>query len=280
MSEWSFVKTKRKERNNKNVGTRFRGSRAKEFIEANQGPDLTSAELIVIVDKIMSTVDKLRTHHTEFCKRITQAYQQFDGNTDLENRNNLDLICYGIGNISCSPSALLQFSLAVLLKQDLVVDYCECFDPMFTDNDKRICSELGFTSNVTNCHGKHCARRKCIYYMPHCPYRLYCNILWANREALAGIFIIGNSFDSYLLRRFEDESSNTDCVRQVACITREVPVWVESEGSKGNTENLLLQFENAFNDLGAMHFSGTLEGYIWPSEESIDEATSQDVEVF
>ena len=31
-----------------------------------------------------------------------------------------------------------------------------------------------------------------LFYMPHCPYRLYCNLLWANWHSLHKIFILGN----------------------------------------------------------------------------------------
>ena len=35
---------------------------------------------------------------------------------------------------------------------------------------------------------------RCLFYMPHCPYRLYCNLLWANMSCLDELVILGNRY--------------------------------------------------------------------------------------
>lgn len=47
--------------------------------------------------------------------------------------------------------------------------------------------------------------------MPHCPYRLYCNVLWSHWHTLDDVCILGNSFESYSLRRIHiNPSSKVD----------------------------------------------------------------------
>lgn len=36
--------------------------------------------------------------------------------------------------------------------------------------------------------------RSTLFYMPHCPYRLYCSVLWTNWEFLDNIAILGNRY--------------------------------------------------------------------------------------
>ena len=74
-----------------------------------------------------------------------------------------------------------------------------------------VCESLGIKVVLENRKGKHSAadlrsigsstkeravvnEGLTLFYLPHCPYRLYCNLLWANwnAQALQNIYIIGN----------------------------------------------------------------------------------------
>lgn len=148
------------------------------------------------------------------------------------------LVVLGIGQFSESPAALLQISFAVCLASDLhlleCVDGCQStsnddsssqstmaesninndgnkkadgactlFDPLLTEIEKIVCARLGIAVSNENNRGKEAFLDKTLVFMPHCPYGLYCNLLWANWFHLNSIVIIGNSFKSYGIRRLD-----------------------------------------------------------------------------
>lgn len=100
------------------------------------------------------------------------------------------------------------------------------YDPNMTSYDRLVCERLGISVLSTNLKGKHKANNYtainnhngcnalahtfddpsivdrqsedgCCYtlfFLPHCPYRLYCNLLWENWEDLDKLFILGNRY--------------------------------------------------------------------------------------
>lgn len=92
-------------------------------------------------------------------------------------------------------------------------------------------------------------RQIALFFMPHCPYGLYSSLLWRNWHMLDRLIILGNSFESYALRRISKDShpkskSNTDqlsssnrgdgcngglidsdMVKRVTPYTTEQPAW-------------------------------------------------------
>ena len=57
-----------------------------------------------------------------------------------------------------------------------------CYDPENKRGKYRFTAESNSNSGCT------------LYFMPHCPYRLYCNILWENWDILDNILILGNRY--------------------------------------------------------------------------------------
>jgi hypothetical protein len=118
-----------------------------------------------------------------------------------------DVVVLGVGKFTESYNALLQLSLAILLFNEL-----ECmltqgargtkvslsvYDPVMTVEEVRICKDvLNMGVLLENTAGKICTRDgvRTVFYMPHCPYRLYCNVLWANWFLLEHIYIVGNRY--------------------------------------------------------------------------------------
>ena len=87
--------------------------------------------------------------------------------------------------------------------------------------------------------------------MPHCPYRLYCNLLWENWYNLSNIIIYGNSFSSYSLRRINinDKLDLTNCIVCMESFITEKTLKLEKSNNSQIIPRELLHFENAFNDL-------------------------------
>jgi hypothetical protein len=105
------------------------------------------------------------------------------------------IVALGIGSL-VSPTSQLQLALFLCLCRVLLTseDYASCsiFDPVLTDMDRDLYKHLGIPVLTVNTKGKHTATARTLFFMPHCPYRLYCNVLWANWENLERIRIFGN----------------------------------------------------------------------------------------
>lgn len=145
------------------------------------------------------------------------------------------LIALGIGRFMISKTAQWQWSLLLLLKDLLPKDrsLIMCYDPMFTVYEVKECQLAGIEVSTTNDQGLWPEDKDpntaaeavtLFYYMPHCPYQLYCNVLWSNWAQLNRILILGNSFSSYGLRRAmmpiepENELKSADLVKQLSSV--------------------------------------------------------------
>ena len=134
------------------------------------------------------------------------------------------IISLGIGKFTSSPSALLQLAMVLCMQNEItdasstVVDNiaydqdtsiasstdvskeitrhhinCKVFDPMFSLKERNICRNLGLDVSDENKRGKHRTENgPTIFFMPHCPHRLYVNLLWENWNNLGDVIIFGN----------------------------------------------------------------------------------------
>lgn len=107
------------------------------------------------------------------------------------------ILSFGIGRLS-TPTSLLQLALYLGLCDKYLSRTMEegsgVFDPNITSVDREVYKALNITVLSENTKGKHTAsnRGKTLFFLPHCPYRLYCNTLWANWEQLDKVYIYGN----------------------------------------------------------------------------------------
>jgi hypothetical protein len=97
-------------------------------------------------------------------------------------------------NLGCSGTTSTITSAAEIAPSGQYHDKCKVvmFDPMFDSIEEEVCLKLGFESHTENLRGKHLAKGVTLFYMPHCPYRLYVNVLWANWHQLENVIILGN----------------------------------------------------------------------------------------
>ncbi len=112
----------------------------------------------------------------------------------------------GIGNFSSSPSSLLQLALFILLSEQFMSNVTDAFgaesvnrslyifDPTMSSDDVAICGTFGISVLTENKRGKHDVIGNTLFFMPHCPYRLYCNLLWQNWNCLHTVYILGNRY--------------------------------------------------------------------------------------
>jgi hypothetical protein len=113
------------------------------------------------------------------------------------------IVALGIGSL-VSPTSQLQLALFLCLCRILLTsgDYTSCsvFDPVLTAMDRELYKHLGVPVLTVNTKGKHSVTARTLFFMPHCPYRLYCNVMWANWENLERIHIFGNRLVGILHR--------------------------------------------------------------------------------
>lgn len=131
------------------------------------------------------------------------------------------IICLGVGNFSHSSSSLLQFAMFICLRERFLCDssirknstvkLCESFifDPILTEMEKTVCLRYKLSICEKNLFGQYLIPNQTendfgnvLFFLPHCPYQLYCNILWTNVKFLDRIYIIGNRFDTSIISKF------------------------------------------------------------------------------
>ena len=237
------------------------------------------------------------------------------------------LVGLGIGRFTASPSALLQLAFLSCLRAvegstvAAASPVTVVFDPLFSPLERRLCEQLGLTVSAENRRGMHrvAGGTTTLFFMPHCPYRLYVNLLWENWECLEHVVILGNSFQSYGLRRSltprpssstaatsaaaapppsssSSAEERSDCLHLLRDLVTEVPLWEQYREAhhkkgrpKGTTVGLdFAQVEAAFCDTSLHYFTrealqseaGRRVLAARPSRADIEEAARGDVELF
>jgi len=97
---------------------------------------------------------------------------------------------------------------------------------------------------------------KSLFYMPHCPMRLYCNVLWSHWESLDSTIIYGNSFHSYDERTLSEEGRTdpTNGILRIIPCTNEIPIKLRGNRRGDELYDALNHLETAFNDCNIISF--------------------------
>lgn len=167
---------------------------------------------------------------------------------ELKEQNDSD----DIGNIS-NMNSKHQRSVKMLF-----------FEPLMTDLERTILKDVLFVDIIeTNERGKRQAAssgRRTLFYMPHCPMRLYSNVLWANWGKIlwsGDVVVYGNDFYGYDDRILSNDE-RTDPTNAVLKIIPHMDAnqidGLTSKAGGGVESDLLVKIENAFNDCVVMTF--------------------------
>ncbi|XP_077776381.1 SRR1-like protein isoform X1 [Podarcis muralis] len=165
------------------------------------------------VEKALSAFEKLQL--TPPAESVLEPSSQLQQEPSRSRAQDLQCVCYGIGNFSSCVQARYQLAFLLLLLEELKIpeDLCYIFDPVFSTLEIKVLAHLGLTVLLENEEGKRCIHNPTIFYMVHCGKALYNNLLWSNWsiEALSKTVIIGNSFkgieDRVLSRIFQKDYS-------------------------------------------------------------------------
>lgn len=264
--EWTVVNSKTKASNKKSkVFLKFKSSLKSQHVNVTDH-NIKEQDLTTHLRE-MSELFKLSTFFQSLW-RIINEVECYSSTVSL-----------GIGNFSKSSSALLQFSFAICLKNSFETRNSQAcngkeilkffiYDPQFSAIEQKICEDFGFIVFSENTMGK-CEtidNKNTLFFMPHCPYRLYCNLIWKNWANLEKVFILGNSFNSYDLRRFSNNTiskgngtSSVDAVQFLLPIVEEVAIWSTVSAATFLSDNICRDrkfqyLENAFTDLSLHRF--------------------------
>lgn len=105
------------------------------------------------------------------------------------------VVMLGIGNFSKSNAALLQLSFGLELAREFqMTSPSIIYDPVMLAFEIDICLNMGLVLGVNELD-IHTASSCTLFYMPHCPYLLYTQVLWTNwGELLNNVKILGNRY--------------------------------------------------------------------------------------
>lgn len=247
--EWETVVRRRKGsgRSGSASRPRLKGKQLASSPPEREDSRMEESQVLALRSELELGLSRLRSHCAGLCSRVTQQVMTHD----YDGGEHADLICLGIGGFSSSQTALLQLVLALHLKETLLPSQSLIYDPCFTSQESEICRYFGFEVLTENLYGKYEIQRKTVFYMPHCPYRLYCNVLWRNKNRLCDLTIIGNSFLSYSLRRIslddQDGEDRTDLIRLLGRYFEESEIIDVNDCIR--REGILVHMDHAFNDL-------------------------------
>jgi SRR1 len=253
-------------------------------------PELVSAE----VAKLRALQQAIST--SAWFQRSLQALDRALQAQQAERSTVSELVCYGIGSMTSvarsSNNAKYQLAFALCLRDalragrsiDEALEQQQCvtsvYDPVMTSLDDAILIALKITVIDENEQGKRpitviknnsssssSSSSVTVFWMPHCPMRLYSNVLWSNWGAnLSSIIIIGNSFTSYSDRAFwtaadcDSDSSHDNCIRAVMPLCTEQSIAFINNKSTAiahnaaTNERQLPHIEAAFNDTACIWF--------------------------
>lgn len=231
-----LVKSKRKKNysaNNKIIINKSSSSNLQQIDE----------DVVVVVDKeymfnlnkkILEYKQKLRDYDTCFywskmqisLRKLLNEY--FSNN--INDHNNINLICYGLGSIDNNLCSRYQLALFLLIIDEinkfsimncsnekinnnetkLNINLVEFYDPVFNQNDKILLTDYFHFKLATK-------NEKCfksieknalnLFYMPHCGKAMYNNLLYSNwsKRSLTHLIILGNSFSTITTNNLDNK---------------------------------------------------------------------------
>ena len=185
-----------------------------------------------------------------------------------------DIVVFGIGNFGkkAFSASMLQLACALLLQRDLmtkdgIVPQLFYFEPMMSSSEKEVLLKFQSVKILQNSKGKHKVRKETLFFAPHCPMRLYSNIIWINwgSDLVEKIILFGNSFEAYDSRLLDrkDKDDITNCIFRTLEYTREHKVVFGDIN-----EDELFNLSRAFNDCSIIKFLSNSIDSTLPSLES------------
>lgn len=282
--------TKQRRGRNKKTHASFYGAGTQDDAKSEDGCKVSLKDLSLQIIRCAACLGR-----SGYIPRLLSAVRSVKSNDDV-NEGIGEIVCYGIGNFSepYSPS-MLQLACVLQVRRELAaitevfieeeatdemaldvfrkkseVDVFY-FEPEILSVERKILEEFNVEIIETNEQGKRrTSKNSCgtLFYMPHCPMRLYSNVLWANWDPdilfRGKLVIFGNDFCAYDERtvRREERSDPSNCVLQILPFAHSIKLKV-FEGKKRRNghvmaldDEVLVHIERAFSDTTITWFNG------------------------
>jgi hypothetical protein len=190
MSEaWTVVKPKKKSRNKGFNSKDFPNKAPKTILQVGRDkveeddPQRLSEAANRITNKLLKLGDVLSKSHV-YSKSV-DVLESLVSTAQFS-----QAVFLGIGSFSTSSSALLQLAFGLTLCRCFNVPLIEIWDPQMSSLDLTLCDRLLLTPN-REAPGRSISGPT-LYFMPHCPYMLYNQVMWSNWNELSNVIILGN----------------------------------------------------------------------------------------
>lgn len=294
--EWTFVVPKNNRRSRKQHDCKRKNN---DIINLSEPKEKEHVHQAII--RCMSSLEQQYQSGKGLAYRLFHALKEItrvDCVGDEESRSSFNLteiVVYGIGNFSVElhSAPMLQLAAALLLRRlagkspessflrDQQLTPIFYYEPCIIPVEKELLEEVFHVhvlesnemgklpvSNMrqqfqSNANGNN--RQTTLFYMPHCPMRLYCNVIWSHWDHIiqdesqdnnfSSIIIFGNSFHAYEERSISSEHrmDPTNGVFSLVPYSREESVYFDSENK--NVDDSLKMLDRAFNDCNVISFS-------------------------
>ena len=292
MSEWTTVTKKKSassQKRNSNGRRRQRPVPVKQQSDRAVSPT-PSVSLPQLQDLLEKSVDQLRM--SEFWNALKETLLTDDKLFSIS-----EIVCYGIGNFGASSNhsaPMWQLACALAIREDLcskeAIPEILYFDPCMTEQESAFLKQRNVSVISENERGKRHVKRsiddddkdnqhrtQTLFFMPHCPLKLYTNLFHTNWHQLNRIVVFGNSMTAYA-----DRLNVTPPIRFLQALQ---PHWQELvlPISPTDLDRMPAYFENAFNDSYITSFvKPTASDKGWPDIPDIDLEADDgyDAEVF
>jgi hypothetical protein len=189
-NEWQHVSRKKssnRKNNSKSYSQKFSHKYQNAMISDHQDAcdcHVSREELITNIDRNISEVSRSK-FYGYFLEKLN-SFQKLEY---------FQMYFLGIGSFSTSPASCLQMSFGICISREYKVNNLYIYDPVMSMLEKDICQRYGITVLSENMNGRYFADSNSLFYMPHCPYNLYNNLIWANWcTGFENITIIGNRY--------------------------------------------------------------------------------------
>ncbi|XP_023946258.2 SRR1-like protein [Bicyclus anynana] len=157
---------------------------------------------------------------SEYLKSVIKAVSNF-----LNDKNIVEIICFGLGHIGESNISRYQLALLLCLRNKFNPDKVLVHDPIFYTDECELLKKLNLTLIEENTEGNYIITKKgtSLVYLPHCPKQLTNNFLWSNWGLnLENCILLCNSFTSITEISDRILSETVPYIQKILSLTQEV----------------------------------------------------------
>jgi hypothetical protein len=242
------------------------------------------SNIVVDDDDTSTTLEEIETKIQSCYKELRSESNLWSAVQDIlkeihQGRQFSCIVCYGIGNFGTSTSngPIWQLSLALLMRDCLIEQYSkqnhdsdsnnvdvvsmEYYEPIMTEKEEILLKKLNVNVLTKNERGQRSVddddnnnnNGRVLFFMPHCPLKLYTNLLHTNwGDQLYRVVIFGNILPHYITNSMVTANSHIDNEKRnsIQILQLLQPYWKEKRIpiSKQDISTRSSYFENAFND--------------------------------